>query len=360
MVTYFGEVLGLQHGGIGTAASLEGLQVDPLRLLTSWQQWDANWYVRIATQGYHIPASAAFFPVYPLLMHGLASLAPGVPVVAWGMLISNASLLVALTLLLRLAQRDFQIESGRQAALLLLAYPGAFFLAAAYTESLLLALMVGAFLAMRTHHWILALGLAVAATLTAAPGFLIALPMAWEIFRGASSWKQTILRLTTLAPIPLAMVAFALYIGRRLGDPLLVLHAHSLYWLHTLNPIRGLPLALYRLIQFPPSNYVVARNLVDVVPVLLAIVALVFAARVLPVSYVLLAAAMLVLFVVEPLRSLFPLASDLRRVMAIFPLFLAAGFWLQRRPAWQPTVFFVFLPMQAILLLLYLQHSYIV
>jgi hypothetical protein len=359
LVSYFGQVLNLQHGGIGAASTLTPLQVNPARLIESWQQWDANWYVRIATEGYSMPASAAFYPLFPALIHALHWLVPVLPPVVCGMIIANASLLGALVLLVRLAQHDLHLDAGQKAGWLLLAYPGAFYLAAAYTESLLLALMLGALLAIRTRRLPLAVGLAVCASVSAVGGVLIGIPIAWEIFRSSAGWKQLGLRLATLIPIPLAIFGFALYLGRRLGDPTLLLHAHQLYWLHTLSPIRGLPLALYRLIQFPANGYVVARNLVDVLPVLLAIAALVYAARALPVCYVLLGAAMLLLFLIEPLRSLFPLASDVRRLLTIFPLFLAGGVWLARHPAWQAPLLFLFLPLQAILLLLFLQHAYL-
>src|SRR5437660_1296490 len=65
LVTYVGYVLAL-------APKYSTRSVGVMGLLTSWQQWDAVWYVRIATQGYTTPDATAFFPLYPLLIAALS------------------------------------------------------------------------------------------------------------------------------------------------------------------------------------------------------------------------------------------------------------------------------------------------
>src|SRR5947199_9787537 len=39
----------------------------------AFDQWDANWFLRIARHGYDIKQSASFFPLYPLLTRALGS-----------------------------------------------------------------------------------------------------------------------------------------------------------------------------------------------------------------------------------------------------------------------------------------------
>ena len=49
-------------------------------LLAPLARWDAVWYLRIAHSGYgSSPARAAFFPLYPLLVRGLATPLGGSP-----------------------------------------------------------------------------------------------------------------------------------------------------------------------------------------------------------------------------------------------------------------------------------------
>src|SRR3954468_13654941 len=76
---------------------------DPL--LAPLARWDAVWYLRVAETGYgESEARAAFFPLYPLLVRGLAvpfgGLAGGVLVAAYA--VGLATFLAALTLLHRL------------------------------------------------------------------------------------------------------------------------------------------------------------------------------------------------------------------------------------------------------------------
>ena len=43
-------------------------------LVQSWNRWDSNHFVEIATKGYDVPYRTAFFPLFPLLERGLAFL----------------------------------------------------------------------------------------------------------------------------------------------------------------------------------------------------------------------------------------------------------------------------------------------
>ncbi len=85
-------------------------------LLQPLARWDAVWYLRIADSGYAgSDARAAFFPLYPLLVRGLATpfgAAPGA-LLAAAYVVSLGAFLVALTLLHRLVA----LELGRPLAL---------------------------------------------------------------------------------------------------------------------------------------------------------------------------------------------------------------------------------------------------
>ena len=57
LVTYFGYILLTQEKYSGTPVAFS-------TFLTSWQQWDAEVYVRIAQSGYRLPYDLAFFPLF--------------------------------------------------------------------------------------------------------------------------------------------------------------------------------------------------------------------------------------------------------------------------------------------------------
>src|SRR5664279_4108259 len=40
----------------------------PSRLFEPWANWDGQWFIRIAADGYRLVHSEAFFPLYPLLI----------------------------------------------------------------------------------------------------------------------------------------------------------------------------------------------------------------------------------------------------------------------------------------------------
>ncbi|MGB9826264.1 MAG: mannosyltransferase family protein, partial [Desulfofundulus sp.] len=72
-------------------------------------RWDAGWYLKIAREGYN-QKSAAFFPLYPLLIHLFSRL--GMNPVAAGILISNLSLAGILAIFYRLARMDYDPETS--------------------------------------------------------------------------------------------------------------------------------------------------------------------------------------------------------------------------------------------------------
>ncbi len=148
--------------------------------ITGWESADALWYLRIGSQGYLADdGSGAFFPLYPVLIRVVGVLTGGHWLLA-AYLVSNLALLAALVLLYRLTALEFSDSMARKAVLYLCAFPTGFFLFAPYSESLFLALAIGALYTARTRRWGLAIPLAFLAALSRSPGVLLALPLAVE------------------------------------------------------------------------------------------------------------------------------------------------------------------------------------
>jgi hypothetical protein len=182
-------------------------------LFRTFAQWDARWFVQIADNGYaQVPEAAAFFPLYPALVHGLTWVT-GSTLVA-GTLISLASAAVAAAVLAELARMLLGDRAARDAVLYLALYPVAFVFTAVYSDALFLALSAAAFLAAERGRPLLAGVLAGLATGTRIIGLALVPALAVVLWRGRSG----LLRLAPLLLAPAAVGLYALYLDRELDD----------------------------------------------------------------------------------------------------------------------------------------------
>jgi hypothetical protein len=194
--------------------------------LEIWTRWDAEWYLLIAREGYrvqerlegyavgyHPDDAAGFFPLYPALIAVMERC--GWDAVAAGVLLSNVFLLAALTLLFLLVSEEMGQEAAAASVWILLAYPFSLFLSALYSESLALALILGAFLLARQRRWS---GLALCGffcALSRPTAFLAAPALAWEVWERRGGWRG----LVALAGFPAGVAAFSLACDRLFGNP---------------------------------------------------------------------------------------------------------------------------------------------
>jgi hypothetical protein len=185
--------------------------------------WDAQWFLHIARDGYN-KIDAAFFPLYPAVLHVLGSS------IVTGTLVS----LVAGGLG---AWAVAEIEPGlRDDAVLLLAlFPTAYVFSSVYSDGLFLALSAWSFLfAQRGQAWRagVAGGLACATRLLG-----LALLPALAILL----WR-TPRKLVPLLLLPLAVALYALYLDHELGDAWAFSHAQLNWHRETpaLGPLTGL------------------------------------------------------------------------------------------------------------------------
>ncbi len=211
-------------------------------------RWDALWYARIVQRGYEYvegaQSSVAFFPLFPILVGAIRKLTGAWSPLA-GFVISNLSLFGAVVFLRRLVAVDSAPPSrvpARTVWLLVLS-PMTFFFSAGYTESLFLALSLGALLCARRGNWAGA-GLA-GALLTATRGnaLLILVPLLWEAAverrRGRADgaarlgWAGS---LWWLALVPTGLAAYSAYLHFQFGDALAFAHAQAAFYRELVPP----------------------------------------------------------------------------------------------------------------------------
>lgn len=214
-------------------------------LWTQWHHWDTGYFLQIALHGYTTLDKMAFYPFYPLLERAGMFITQD-PFTA-GLLISNIAELVLFVVLYRLVEEDFDATQAYHTVLYLALFPAAFFLSAAYSESVFLCLSVLSFYNMRHRHWWLAGLFGFLAGLTRASGVLLVVPFCYEYLRpilqqqGAEpgsilSRERIISLLKDLRPsilillcFPASLVLFAVYSFYQFHDPLAFVHAESIW-----------------------------------------------------------------------------------------------------------------------------------
>lgn len=301
-------------------------------------RWDAVWYLAIARGGYDEVTATAFFPLYPLLVRGLGGS------VAAAIVLSTACFLAALVALHALTRLELGIEAARWTVLALAFSPMAFFFSAVYSESLFLALSVGAVLAARRDRWAWAGVLGALAAATRSTGVLVLVALVLLGWRSARPRQ-----LAWLALVPLGLAAFPLWLGltghdwhapfdaqrvwfREWGGPLGgVWDGAVAAWAGVRQLVSGSTSHVY----FPIAGgdpFAIARiNIALFAWVPLVAVALVGAARRLPLAYAAYALASLAVPLSYPVAPQ-PLMSLPRFVLVVFPLWMWLGWLLARHP----------------------------
>src|SRR3954466_1020850 len=146
-------------------------------VLSPLARWDSTWYLGIAHSGYD-GAGTAFFPLYPMLVRGLAVVDSPAALLVAGYVVSLAAFFGALVLMQRLVSLELGSERvARLSVLLLAVFPGALWFGAPYSESLFLLLSVAAFYFARTERWALAGVAAALASGTRSAGIVLVVPL---------------------------------------------------------------------------------------------------------------------------------------------------------------------------------------
>ena len=157
--------------------------------LALWNRWDAVHYVTLAQNGYQATGEArfliVFYPLFPWLTR-IAALVCRNYVVSALVVVGIASVAAGL-LLKQLVKLDYADEVGDRAVWLLFIFPGSVALHTPFTESVLLALAIGAFLAARKECWPVAGLLGALACLSRING-LVLIP-ALVVEAGYQYWK---------------------------------------------------------------------------------------------------------------------------------------------------------------------------
>lgn len=341
--------------------------IDPGHLMNAWRQWDANWYIGIANEGYGGPlgrSATAFLPLYPLLIHITDLVLPGGALPA-ALLVANAAGYGAFVIIHRLVATEFaETRLPKRTILYIAAFPTAFFLAAPYNMSLFLLLLAGSFLCMRQAKWFAAGLLGALAVATRSSGLLLVIVFVAEYLRQTGwNWRRIRPSIAWVLLMPAAFAGFMAHIGAVLGDATIPLTIQSEWDRWFEPPWTVLSMAIGRLTGTPPQPSFERQliNLMDLVLVIVFAVLLVLTVvgpwrfRRDQWTFTLLGAGLLAFAASFPMHgTAHPLMSASRFMLEIFPAFILLGIMTAARKWATWLCLIVALALQAVLLEHYL------
>jgi Gpi18-like mannosyltransferase len=305
-------------------------------------RWDSEWYNSVASQGYSFNGDAsllqnvAFYPLFPLLARGLASIT-GLPTTDALLIVANLAALAAILLLFKLVRDEFGDRIALLTVTLLSFFPQSLFLSAGYTEALALLCVVGFFLMLRRQRFFAAAVLAGLATATRTSGVTLLPVLLWVL------WEHREFKLFVRDAVPLALLSTAglwlymLYLGVAFGHPLAFADAQATFLggitlpqrliaALTLQPIRNLSL-------MEPTPYAFDQWIF-----LIAIVLIIRAWFVLDFAMTLFAAVVLLLPYLTHSGGPQGMLAMGRYNLVSFPLFIVAAGLLDRTPWLTPAI----------------------
>jgi hypothetical protein len=375
LLTWMSVFLMLQKAPAGNYDPVYNPVFDPYTIFLHWKQWDADWYLAIASLGHYSKESTVYFPLYPQLIQWGGNIFGPESLFSVAMAISWIASLPAFIGIALLAAYDNKSDAYAMPTLrVTIAYPLMFFLAAPYTESLFLALAVWALYLARRGIWFFSALCAVFAMLTRSTGIILWLPMVWELGSQFHWWssiqsawknksipwypavfkekflsdsqfrwnwiKNALSAIAMVGAIPLGLLIYMIDCYNRFGDPIAFISAEKA-WTHEFMP----PWELFRVsLQYyqgiPPWSFYQARFWVDLFPLLACIAIIIWAFRRWPFSYTLYMIGLVFMVTASPTINggyPFPLMSVSRYLVIAIPVFLFLGAQAHRR-SWVDTV----------------------
>jgi hypothetical protein len=296
--------------------------------LNLWGQWDTGWYLSIAERGYSkftsgAPGSVgqanyAFFPLYPLLARGLAA-ALYLPVFVAGLILANACLIWASTILYETVEQEYGAATAGRALAFFFVFPSNFLCSAFLSESLYLLLVLLCFKSALQERWVRLALFGFLVGLTRPPAVCLAIPLLYEYLQ-RRTFKLRALgwQVVSIASVAVGPLIFLLFVRHLTGDSGAFFRTQAAWGRHTGNPLAILVGGLLG----PDKN----QRFSAFCAIAIGVVIVLGAGKVRP-SYLLFAGSSLLL----PLSS--SVGSMPRFSAAIFPVWIALARLVQGRRA---------------------------
>lgn len=211
---------------------------------------------------------------------------------------------------------------------------------------------------------------ALLATLCRSVGVALIAPLLWEAFQAWRARRMVDPERSALgeaaagvgaalAPL-VALAAFSGFLWVRFGDPLAFIHAEAA-WTHTaLSPLLSIPLAILAVGHTALFSPYQSRVLLDLVPLLAAIVITSIAARRARLAPTLYTFGVLYIIASEPVLHIDLFESAGRYLIAAVPIFVVLAGWLRRSSWVLPAYLWTGVVLQSLLTTYFLGHGFMI
>lgn len=195
---------------------------EAFNFLSVFKTWDAQYYLFLAESGYgKDPASAAFYPLYPMLIRFFRAFFDGHTLIT-AFFLSNTFFFAGLAFFYRLTESLYDAAVAFRASVLYLFFPTAFYLHLAYTESLFLMLAFMLFFYLhKDRFWMAALP-AFLLPLSKPQGILLIAPLAVffhvRLFGTKDLDRSSFKPLIPIAALFLGFAAYFAFMERETGS----------------------------------------------------------------------------------------------------------------------------------------------
>jgi len=295
----------------------------PDSVISIWNTWDTHHYLNIAKEGYSSSMVdekhllIVFFPLYPFLIkifslvfqdHLLSAL-----------LVSNIAYIFAVFYLYKLVRIDFEKENALRSIIYFSIFPTAYFLHAAYTESLFLALTLASFYYARKDRWALSGVIGMLAAATRITGIIL-LPVLVIEYLSQREYKKENIRkdILWILVIAIGLVLYLIINYITYGDPLKFLEIQGEHWSKNLAiPTKGFLNAWVGIFGRTPE-YSMSIGLFEIVFSVLGLILIIYSFFRLRLSYSLYALATWLILTSTSFWQSIP-----RYTLTIFPIFIA-------------------------------------
>jgi hypothetical protein len=217
----------LTNGSIGSLGNWLGI----------WNRWDAVHYMNLAEHGYQPTGEARFliifYPLFPWLTR-LVAIVFGSYIFS-GLVVAGIASIAAGLLLQKLIRLDYENQFAERAVWFMFIFPTSYALHVPYTESLLLALALGSFLAARTDRWLLAGVLGALAAMSRINGLVLIPALAVEAAHQYWRTRRWRWKWLWIGLIGLGVLAYLLLNYHVTGNPFMFMTYRREHWYQVLS-----------------------------------------------------------------------------------------------------------------------------
>lgn len=324
----------------------------PDSFISIWNKWDTRHYLKIAQYGYS-GITIVFFPLYPFLIKVLTFVLQNYLLSA--LIVSNVAYIFAAYYLYKLVLLDFDKEDALRSVIYFSVFPTAYFLHAAYTESLFLALTIASFYYARKERWAVSGVIGMLAAMTRVTGIILLPVLLFEYLYQKQFKKENIRKdILWIFVIGLGLVVYLGLNYITYGDPLKFLEIQAENWeMHLSLPTKGFFTAWeWGSIFWRAPSDSIQSGWTQITFVLLSLILIIYSFFRVRLSYSLYALATWLIIISTSLWQSIP-----RFTLTLFPIFIILAI-LGRRKESNFLIIFLSLIFYALYLILFVNYRW--